>query len=74
MSFGFESSESKKVSGVYAIMPSIATDERRDIWTSFLKDGLETLLPNDLVFKHDKFSQSHHNVLRRIYKFYKGLI
>jgi dTDP-4-dehydrorhamnose 3,5-epimerase len=67
MSFGFELLESKKVSGVYAITPSIATDERGDIWTSFLKDDLEALLPNRLAFKHDKFSQSHYNVLRGIH-------
>ena len=45
MSFGFELLESKKVSSVYAVTPSIATDERGDIWTSFLKDDLEELLP-----------------------------
>ena len=67
MSFGFELLESKQVSGVYAATPSIATDERGDIWTSFLKDDLEALLPNGLAFKHDKFSQSHHNVLRSIH-------
>ena len=67
MSFGFELLESKQVSGVYAITPSIAIDERGDIWTSFLKDDLEALLPNGLAFKHDKFSQSHHSVLRGIH-------
>jgi len=67
MSFGFELLESAQVSGVYAIIPSIATDGRGDIWTSFLKDDIEALLPDGLAFKHDKFSQSHHNVLRGIH-------
>ena len=67
MSFGFELLESKKVSGVYAVTPSIATDERGDIWSSFLKDDLEVLLPSGLAFKHDKFPQSHRNVLRGIH-------
>ena len=67
MSFGFEITESENVTGVYAITPSIATDDRGDIWTSFLKDDIETLLPGNLSFKHDKFSQSKYNVLRGIH-------
>ncbi|MDC9720999.1 MAG: dTDP-4-dehydrorhamnose 3,5-epimerase family protein [Gammaproteobacteria bacterium] len=67
MSFGFELLESKQISGVYAFTPSIATDERGDIWTSFLKDDVEAMLPQGLCFKHDKFSQSKHNVLRGIH-------
>jgi len=67
MSFGFEVVESKNVAGVHSIVPSIATDERGDIWTSFLKDDVEALLPVGLFFKHDKFSQSKHNVLRGIH-------
>jgi len=67
MSFGFELLESKQVLGVYAITPSIATDARGDIWTSFLKNDVESLLPEGLAFKHDKFSQSRHNVLRGIH-------
>ena len=74
MSFGFELLELEQESGVYALAPSIATDERGDIWTWFLKDDLEALLPNGLAFKHDKCSQSHHKVLRGIHDFYKGLI
>ena len=67
MSFGFEITESENVTGVYAITPSIATDDRGDIWTSFLKGDIETLLPDNLSFKHDKFSQSKYNVLRGIH-------
>jgi len=64
MSFGFEITESERIVGVYAITPSVATDDRGDIWTSFLKTDVEVLLPEGLFFKHDKFSQSKHNVLR----------
>jgi len=67
MSFGFEITESKNIAGVYAIAPSVATDERGDIWTSFLKDDIEALLPKAMFFKHDKFSQSKCNVLRGIH-------
>jgi len=34
----------------------------------------QALLPQCFSFKHVKFSQSHHKVLRGIHKFYKGLI
>ena len=67
MSFGFEIEESENVPGVFAVTPSIASDARGDIWTSFLKDDVEALLPKSLCFKHDKFSQSKHNVLRGIH-------
>ena len=59
--------ESKKIQGVYIITPTISQDRRGDIWTSFLKERIENLLPHNLHFKHDKFSQSHHNVLRGIH-------
>ena len=59
--------ESQKIQGVYIITPTISQDRRGDIWTSFLKERIENLLPHNLHFKHDKFSQSHHNVLRGIH-------
>ena len=34
----------------------------------------QALLPQCFSFKHVKFSQSHHKVLRGIHDFYKGLI
>lgn len=67
MSFGFKIAESENVAGVYSITPSIAQDDRGDIWTSFMKDDVEALLPKGLLFKHDKFSQSKYNVLRGIH-------
>jgi dTDP-4-dehydrorhamnose 3,5-epimerase len=59
--------ESDKINGVYILTPSISTDLRGNIWTSFLKDEVEALLPNNLHFKHDKFSTSKFNVLRGIH-------
>ena len=35
-------------------------------WTSYNKD-LDSLLPEELIFKHDKFSISNKNVLRGIH-------
>jgi dTDP-4-dehydrorhamnose 3,5-epimerase len=67
MTFGFDIIESKIIAGVYAITPSIATDCRGDIWTSFVKEDVEALLPAAMFFKHDKFSQSKRNVLRGIH-------
>ena len=67
MSIGFDIKESTKIAGVYILTPSISKDSRGNIWTSFLKDEVEKLLPIDLYFKHDKFSTSKNNVLRGIH-------
>ena len=67
MSIDFDIQESTKIAGVYILKPSISEDTRGNIWTSFLKDEVEELLPSDLYFKHDKFSTSKNNVLRGIH-------
>ena len=67
MSVDFDIQESTKISGVYILKPSISEDTRGNIWTSFLKSEVERLLPNNLYFKHDKFSTSKYNVLRGIH-------
>ena len=67
MSFDFKIRESKKLKGVMVIEPSISKDIRGTIWTSFLKEQIDNLLPNSLCFKHDKFSESKKNVLRGIH-------
>jgi len=67
MSIGFNINESLKIKSVWVIEPSMAVDIRGNIWTSFLKDEIEPLLPHDLYFKHDKFSESKRNVLRGIH-------
>lgn len=67
MAFDFNIQESGKLKGVYIIKPNISTDNRGNIWTSFYSDDIDKLLPNDLKFKHDKFSKSIKNVLRGIH-------
>jgi len=67
VSINFDIVESDNISGVYILTPSVSTDIRGNIWTSFLKEEVEQLLPNCLSFKHDKFSTSRHNVLRGIH-------
>ena len=67
MSIDFEINESKKINGVQIIKPTISSDNRGNIWTSFVKDEVDALLPDGFLFKHDKFSESVHNVLRGIH-------
>tara|TARA_B100001093_G_C26802537_1_gene1004065 strand:+ start:111 stop:638 length:528 start_codon:yes stop_codon:yes gene_type:complete len=67
MSIEFDIKESDKIRGVYILKPSVSEDTRGNIWTSFLKDEVDCLLPSDLSFKHDKFSLSMKNVLRGIH-------
>tara|TARA_B110000503_G_C7117603_1_gene401062 strand:- start:767 stop:1294 length:528 start_codon:yes stop_codon:yes gene_type:complete len=67
MSIEFDIHESTEIRGVYIMTPSVSVDARGNIWTSFLKDKVEGLLPDDLFFKHDKFSTSKRNVLRGIH-------
>lgn len=67
MAFDFSIQESNVIKGVYEITPNISKDIRGNIWTSFEKDDIEELLPHGVFFKHDKFSLSHHNVLRGIH-------
>ena len=63
----FDIQESTEISGIYILSPSVSEDARGNIWTSFLKEEVERLLPNNLYFKHDKFSTSKHNVLRGVH-------
>ena len=67
MNIEFDIQQSTQISGIYILTPSVTEDVRGNIWTSFLKDEVEKFLPNDLYFKHDKFSTSKYNVLRGIH-------
>ena len=67
MSIEFEIQNAKFLDEVYVIKPSINIDKRGNIWTSFLKDEIDILLPKNLTFIQDKFSQSKKNVLRGIH-------
>ena len=67
MSINFTIQESKVIKGVWVISPTISTDNRGNIWTSFLKNEIEHLIPEYMEFKHDKFSRSESKVLRGIH-------
>ena len=67
MSIDFKISYSNKLEEIAIISPSISTDERGTIWTSYLRDQLDSLIPDHLYFKHEKFSESKNNVLRGIH-------
>ena len=67
MGFTFNISKSLYIKDVFILKPSISTDVRGNIWTSFIKNDVEALLPDNLYFKHDKFSKSKKNVLRGIH-------
>ena len=66
MSFDIDTSKSKKL-GLTILEPSISQDNRGTIWSSFFSDQIDMHLPNNLQFKHDKFSESSNNVLRGIH-------
>jgi dTDP-4-dehydrorhamnose 3,5-epimerase len=67
MSLDFDIHESNLIKDVWILRPSVNEDLRGNIWTSFLKDEVEKLIPENLYFKHDKFSSSKKNVLRGIH-------
>ena len=67
MSIEFDVQESKEIKGVWLLRPPVFEDLRGNIWTSFIKDEVEKLLPHNVHFKHDKFSSSKQNVLRGIH-------
>lgn len=66
MSFHIDTSKSSKL-GLTILEPSISQDKRGTIWSSFFSDQIDMHLPNNLQFKHDKFSESCNNVLRGIH-------
>lgn len=67
MGIDFHISQSDIIKGVLIFKPSINTDLRGNIWTSFHRDEVEKFLPGNVHFKHDKFSTSVNNVLRGIH-------
>lgn len=72
MAIEFSVTESAVLAGVKIIAPSVFEESRGSIWTSYSKDSLGSLLPEELSFKHDKFSQSNANVLRGIHGDHKS--
>lgn len=63
----FEVEKSKKIDGVYIFTPSFGKDDRGIIYTSFYDEKFTDFLPDNLHFKHDKFSSSKRYVLRGIH-------
>ena len=63
----FEISKSNVINGVYTFKPSINYDQRGTLYSSFHKDVFDSYLPENIYFKHDKFSKSFNNVLRGIH-------
>lgn len=58
---------SEILTDVVIFEPSLFWDERGNIYTSYHKDFFSKYLPASLDFKHDKFAQSKHNVLRGLH-------
>ncbi len=63
----FEITKSTIIDGVYTFKPSVNTDLRGTLYTTFYKDVFDSFLPDNLYFKHDKFSKSLNNVIRGIH-------
>ena len=67
MGFRTQITNSKIIEDVVIFKPSISVDNRGNIWTSYLEKEVESFLPDNIHFKHDKFSTSEQNVLRGIH-------
>ncbi len=72
MSIDFDIQPSEILEGVKILTPSVFEEARGNIWTSYRADEVDGLLPDGMSFKHDKFSQSKHNVLRGIHGDHKS--
>ena len=72
MAIEFSIAGSTKISGLKIITPSAFEESRGSIWTSYSTSEIARLLPNNLQFKHDKFSVSKNNVLRGIHGDHKS--
>ena len=59
--------KSKIIPDILIIKPSVFWDLRGNIYSSFNKDFYKEILPKELDFKHDKFAESKHNVLRGLH-------
>ncbi|WP_300702752.1 dTDP-4-dehydrorhamnose 3,5-epimerase [uncultured Campylobacter sp.] len=67
MSIDFRVEKSNVLDGVYIIHINKFSDLRGEIYSVFLSDEIDCLLPNDLKFKHDKVIHSKKNVIRGIH-------
>ena len=64
-------SSSKKLPEIKIVEYDCFKDLRGQIWTSYLSELSQDLLPPNLTFKHDKFNTNTKNVLRGIHGDYK---
>jgi len=62
-----EISRSKNLPEVVIFKPSVFTDARGDIYTSYIKEIYDKFLPEGQTFIHDKFANSKKNVLRGLH-------
>lgn len=69
MAFDFKIKKSKIFpnDNIFIVKNNSFNDERGNIWTSFIANDIENLIPQNVKFIHDKFSKSKNNVLRGIH-------
>ena len=67
MKANFEITHSDEIKGVSTIKPNISSDIRGNIWSSFISSQIDSLIPSDHKFIHDKFSESRKDVLSGIH-------
>jgi dTDP-4-dehydrorhamnose 3,5-epimerase len=63
----FKIENSEIIKDIVIFKPSINEDLRGTLYTTFHRDVFDMFLPDQLSFKHDKFSKSYKNVLRGIH-------
>jgi dTDP-4-dehydrorhamnose 3,5-epimerase len=63
----FSVKSSKILSEVKIFKPTVNLDIRGSLYTNYHADIFKNYIPNDINFKHDKFSKSNKNVLRGIH-------
>ena len=63
----FEIEYSTIIKDIVVFKPSVNKDERGTLYTTYHGDVFDQFMPEQLSFKHDKFSKSLNNVLRGIH-------
>ena len=72
MTIDFDIEKSEHILGIRIINPSVYDESRGSIWTSYDRSQIDSLLPDGMAFKHDKFSISKNNVLRGLHGDHKS--
>ena len=63
----FDIQKSKTIEDVFIFKPSVNYDLRGSLFTTYHNDVFKRYIPDDMFFKHDKFSKSYKHVLRGIH-------